>query len=234
MQSDPPQGDPRLQRIYPGPQVTTGYVDPCIVYLETTLPGEIPLLVACWASSSHEIKNVGSKTYWALKNVVVLECRFDRPSYKLAPGWTFSIHREESLVLRHGIPDRKFVRSSSYFSGWFEFAPVPVFQWAIRFLDRETDSALRNNAGIREILGTNNPYKNVPRSGLRQAFRENQAYKKLITFKLLQQSKLDWPSIAEVLAFLEPVPLPLRERHPSLIHRLISSVFKKKPQPLPA
>jgi hypothetical protein len=229
MQSDPPQGNPRLQKIDSSPQVTTGYVDPCIVYLETTLPGEIPLLVACWASSSQEIKNVGTKPHRELKNVVVLECYFDPTSHQPAPRWTFSIHREESLVLRQGIPDHKFVRSSSHFSGRFEFAPVPVYQWAIRFLDRETDSALRNNAGVSEILGTNNPYKNVPRSGLRQAFQKNQAYKKRITLKLLRQSKLDWISIADVLASFEPPKL--RPRRPSLVRRLLSSVFKKKPQP---
>jgi hypothetical protein len=36
MQSDTPKGEPQLQSLNPLPEVATGYVDPCIVYLETT------------------------------------------------------------------------------------------------------------------------------------------------------------------------------------------------------
>jgi hypothetical protein len=221
MQSDPPQGDPRLQRIDPGAPVATGYVDPCIVFLETTLPGEIPLLAACWASSSREIRDPDGKTHWELKHVVVLECRYDRLSFKRDLRWTFAMQKEECLILRHGVPDKKFL-GSSYFSTHSEFAPPPIFQWTIRFLDQVSDAELRKNASIRKLLATNHPYDHVPMQAVAKAHKIRQAQIKSLGQKLFRKSKLDWPSIAEILASLEP--RQVSSNRPSLVRRLIQLV----------
>jgi hypothetical protein len=206
MQSDTPQGDPRLQRIDPEPIVATGFADPCIVYLETTLPGEIPLLVACWARSSREVHEPGKPVRLELEDVRVFNC--SRHSKRGHKGlWITTTRSANSLVLKHGTADR--TPDCSYFST-FQSATPHVFQWAIRYLDQETDLSL-----IRDFNSTLSP------NSLRTP----------VTKRVFEMAKLDWPSIAEVIATAEKVKRrrPVATRH-TLVN-LLSSVFKKKPQP---
>ena len=208
MTSDTPQGDPRLQRISPGPQVATGYVDPCIVYLETTLPGEIPLVVACWARSSMEIQEPGHPVRMELRDVVVFQGK-RQPRLYGREGWVLSARRETSIILKHrlgdGMPD--FPHFSS-----LKLNTAPVFQWAIRFLDRETDDLLQ--AKCDSSLSPNS--RHVP-----------------ITQQVFELAKLDWPSIVEIIEFSKEKKTP-RSRRPSFVRRLVSAVFAKKPRHAPA
>jgi hypothetical protein len=207
MTSDTPQGDPRLQRTSPGPQVATGYVDPCIVYLETTLPGEIPLVVACWGKSSQEIREPDGKLHWELENVLVVKCLYRHGYFNGKLGWRFTTHHKDRVILKNlAATDRTIVFSD--YTGIFEDIPPAIFQRAIRFLDRETDALLR-----KKLPGQlNNP--------------------NALACELLQQSKLDWPSISGALAsFALSAPRP---RRPSVLRSLIASVFAKKPKPAPA
>jgi hypothetical protein len=210
MQSDTPQGDPRLQRTNPVPKIATGFVDPCIVYLETTLPGEIPLVAACWAASSHEVREPGKPVRLELENVTVFRCNsYRRINGK--SGWLVTTRVEDSLTLKHGTGDR--LPGCSYFSA-LGTNPPPVFQWSIRPLDQETDASLRKD------------FASISSSKWRQS---------PVTKRVFELAKLDWPSIDEIIASIEkqearrPVP-----RGPSFVSRLLSSVFKKKQKPVTA
>jgi hypothetical protein len=206
MQSDTPtpQGSPRFQPINPGPKIATGYVDPCIVYLETTLRREVPLVAACWAAFSREVRELGKPEYLELNNVVVFKAkphrRMDGTSY-----WLVTERREKSLTLKHGTTGRS--ASLSYFSP-FQSTPPPVFQWAIRHLDEATDASLRKSLEI--PLSPNSRQPSVAR-------------------KLFELAKLDWPSIQEIVASLEKQEARrVRPRKSSFVDRLVSSVFRKK------
>jgi len=209
MQSDPPQGEPRLQRTNPGPEIAAGYVDPCIVYLETTLPGEIPLVAACWAAASREVREPGKPVRLELENVTVFRCN----SYRRISGksdWLITIRSEESLTLKHGTDDH--LPGCSYFSA-LGTNPPPVFQWAIRPLDQKTNASLRKE------------FSSISSSKWRQS---------PVIKRVFQLAKLDWPSIDEIIASIENQHTRRAATHgPSLISRLVS-VFKKKPKPVAA
>jgi hypothetical protein len=216
MPSDFPKGDPRLQKVNPGPRVAIGQVDSCIVYLETTLPGEIPLLAACWASSSQEIRTVGSPSTLELTNVVIIGCR-GRRTFSGKFGWNFISGREQHLVLKYhdtGCP------SIVGFPLWSSLEQTHRlnFQWAIRFIDHETNASLRTTEA----------------SGKVHALAKH----------ILKCPGPDWVSITDALAYLaylepalthlkpektKPAKIPAKSvRSKSLLRRFISSVFKKK------
>lgn len=207
MQSDPPQGDPRLQPTHPGQNIATGYVDPCIVFLETSLPGEIPFVTACWAASSHETREPGQPLRLELENVTLFKCTSYRRTWG-THGWFVSVATVESLTLKHGTDDR--LPGCSYFSN-LSTNPLPVFQWAIRPLDRETDAALR-----KEFFSISS-----------SKWRHSPVIKKVFLL-----GRLDWPSIEEIIASVERQGTRrTAPRRPSLVGRLLSSVFKKRKQP---
>jgi hypothetical protein len=200
MQDATPQGEPRLQRLNPGPETTMGFVDPCIVFLETTLIRETPLVSACWARSSREVHEPGKQVRLELRNVLVFESR------RHGLGWQTLHRREKLLILKHGLSEA--TPGNSYFSRLFQSSPPPVFQWAIRYLDHETDAALRKQLNV--SLSPNSRHPSV----VKQVF---------------ELAKLDWPSIAQIIAFEEKLERRRsRKPQPSLLRRFISSVFKKK------
>lgn len=206
MQDDTPQGDPRLQPIQPGPEVATGYVDPCIVYLETSLPGEIPLVAACWARSSREIREPGKSVRLELSDTIVFEYRRHRF------GWLAVTKRAKSLTLKHGLTDR--LPACSFFHHRPGALP-PVFQWAVRYINAETDTSLRRQF---------------------QACYSPNSRKEAVARRIFELSRLDWPSIAEILE-VKGKPQRIKhskQGHPTLMRRLISSLFKKKSKPIAA
>jgi hypothetical protein len=203
MQSDTPQGDPRLQRTNPGPKVATGYVDPCIVYLETTAPGEIPLLGIGWATSSREVRDAGGGLHWELNDVGLVKGLYEKPSRFQKAKWNFSIRNTDHFILKHGRGNALSI-DHPFFSGRFKSSNVLIPQWKFQFLSPQTVDSLQ------KIL------------------TERSSHPDSIARILLEQSKLDWTSVADALASLQPLkPLP---RRPSFVLRLISSVFKKKKQ----
>jgi len=210
MQSDSPESDPRLQRTNPGPKVTTGFVDPCIVYLEATLPGEIPVLYTCWAHSSHEIRKGGFKTHLNLTDVVTIKWRpvKTKSGWKQLRGkamWSFGISRHKSLLVASR--DRAtFVRCSEMRVFADESGNPLTFDGAIRFIDSNVVASLERST---DNLGSANE----------------------LARKLLNWAPVDWPSISDALASLEPsqtTKLKTSKRK-SLIQRFVSSVFKKQP-----
>jgi hypothetical protein len=219
MQSDTPQGDPRLQRIYPGPEIATGFIDPCIVYLETTLAGEIPLLAACWAGSSREICEPGSRPYLELQDVVVIQNQSDKRigSESL---WKFDIRLAKTVLVSR--TDRgRGTALCPYVTENFAIHQMSPFRCVVRQLDRQTHDSLRR------IMW--NPSRNSVS----------------IVQAILESATVEWFSIANALAspkaLAATVPIETvaieRARNPqsdwipdSLIRRLLSSIFKK-PQP---
>jgi hypothetical protein len=208
MQSDPPQGDPRLQRINPEPTVATGYVDPCIVYLETTAPGEVPLLGIGWASSSQVIRKSDGRSHLELRDVRMVKGLYEKPLSLRNAKWSFSTRDADHLILNHEKNDALSIEHS-FFTCRFKGSSVLIPQWKIRYLTPEFAASLRR------ILLT-----------------EGSSHPNWVAQVLLEQAKLDWPSIAEALASLKP-KVPTRRRR-SLVRRLFSSIFKKKPQPVHA
>ena len=196
-----------MRRTNPGATVATGYVDPCIVYLETTAPGEVPLLGACWSASSREVRDAAGKSHWELKEVVLTRgvCLPGIRSRKAR--WIFTTQWSELLILKHDEKDA-LLTDSPFFVYRFASPIISVRQWSFRFLDRRIDSSMRETVAMRP--GQSN----------------------MIAKMLLEQSKLKWPSISEGLASLQP-PQP-RPRRPSFMRRFLSSVLGKKKQPVQA
>jgi hypothetical protein len=139
MQSDTPQGDPRLQRTIPGPPGAVGIVDPCIVFLEATLPGEIPLLVTCVARSSQEFKLPGEKSRCELSGVLILQNNAFAAN-ATRQLWRIHSRREKTVYLVTSASGKH--AKCSYLSEGFADAPAPAFRWSIRFLDPRTYQAL--------------------------------------------------------------------------------------------
>jgi hypothetical protein len=196
-----PQGEPRLQDLHPGPVTTTGFVYPCIVFLEATLLGVSPLVAACWAGSSREVREPGKQVRLELTNVLVFE------SYRLGSAWVTTLRIQRSLILKHGLKDD--MPCGFYFSTTPSSSP-PVCRWAVRYLDRETDAKLRKQWNVSLSPNSRRP------SMVKQIF------------KLAQP---DWPSIAKIIAYQNKLERRRsRKTQPSLLRRFISSVFKKKPK----
>jgi hypothetical protein len=211
MQSDTPtpQGDPRLQRINPGPKIATGYVDPCIVYLETTLPGasEAPLLIAALAQSSKEIRPIGGDSFLEMDEVVLFE--WD-PGVKGL--WLFTPYV--------GIKGRLASRGN-HFSFTADFLkPFPGYS---------KKSFLSQNK-ITRFAGKVKYLSEVEMQFFTNLFPVPFEVKSQVVFakKLLEESQLDWPSIAEALTITSRMNQPGARKRKSLFRRLVSSVFKKK------
>jgi len=209
MQSDTPQGDPRLQRTNPSPNVATGYVDPCIVFLETTAPGEIPLLGIGWATSSREVREANGTSHWELNDVGLVKGLCEKSSRLQKARWKFLIRNADHFILKHDGKDAQSI-DHPFFTCRFKSSSVLIRQWKFQFLSpQEFDS-------------------------LQKMLTDKSSHPDSIARIFLEQSRLDWPSVADALASLQPVK-PLPYRPPSLVRRLLSSVFKKKkPKPVTA
>jgi hypothetical protein len=213
MQSDTPQSDPRLQRTNPGPKVAAGYIDPCIVYLETTLPGEIPVLYICWAQSSVNLQKPGGKSLLRLDGVVVQKWRPIKSSYGWLmhgkkPAWNFVTYRDESLLLTSQGSTFSVQTSERLLFVNDDTSPL-IFQGSIRFIDQKTEASLR------KLLGNLNALDILAR-------------------KILECAQVDWQSISDALASLNRMKVPKARNRKSLFRRLISSVFRKKQKPVAA
>ncbi len=205
MQSDPPQGDPRLQRINPGPEIATGFVDPCLVYLETTAPEEVPLLGIGWATSSREVRAADGSSHLKLSDVGLVKGHYAKPFRYQVARWNFSTRNADELVLKHEKNGALSI-DHAFFTCRFKGSKVLIPQWKIQYLTPEMVTSLRR---ILLTEGSEDP--------------------NWIAQILLERSHLEWPSVIEALDALKPKAKHSRRR-PSLVRRLISSVFKKKPQ----
>ena len=140
MQDATPQGEPRRQKADHHPRVTTGFVDPCIISMETTLPGEIAMLVQFWAAGSREIRGPGALLHWELNDVVVFKSFLHRKKFHLINEWSFKMHRERSLSLP--CPKARSTRLCDL-SALFDHVPEQIYQWHIRYLDVAVEARLR-------------------------------------------------------------------------------------------
>jgi hypothetical protein len=204
MQSDTPQGDPRLQRTNPGPVVAVRIIDPCIVFLEATLPGEIPLLAACWARSCREWRSAEGHTCLALGHVVVVQNQTSK-GIERRNLWKFGRRNEKAVFLISGGKNGAFVKCD-FKATTFKTAPDPVFQWHIRFLSGKEHDALERT--VRKFSRDPNEVAGV----------------------ILRRANVDWPSITDAMSALRRYEKNQRRRKSSLVRRIISSVFRKKPK----
>jgi hypothetical protein len=204
MQSGPPQGDPRLQRIEPGPEIAVGIVDPCIVFLEATLPGEIPLLAACWARSCREVRSVEGNTCLILRRVLVIQNQ-SQTRVERRRLWEFGQRKEKAVFLLSGGKDGALVKCD-YKVATFATAPSPIFRWHIRYLSAEVDQALESTV----TKFGKNPNDTA---GL-----------------LLRRADMDWPSVNDAMSSIRRHEKRQRRSRSSIVRRLISSIFRKKPQ----
>jgi hypothetical protein len=175
MQSDLPQGDPQLQRTKPGPKVATGFVDPCIIYLEDTLPGEIPLLAAILAFSSKEMRAVDGRIHLALEEILALIW------IPVEGIWRYSLNAGAQCL---SVTDAKFLTKQDYAT---------------------KDSALlcrtraRFTGEIKKLSATQLKSLTLPFTGPHDSLN-----KTIFAKKILEHSRLDWPSIAEALTLMGP------------------------------
>jgi hypothetical protein len=203
MQSDTPKGDPRLQATSSGPKVATGYVDPCLVYLEAHRPDQRPLLMVCFAAVSREIAEPGKESRLELDDVLVLHCKPHRQS--TTKGCNFVLVEEKLLKLENGfligIPPECYSLPPK-----LTRAPISVLKKSIHYLDQETATTLR-----KRFDSARSP--NFPLVDLAK--------------RVVEFVKLDWQSVRQIVYIPEAESRPLQ---PSLVRRLISSFLKKKPK----
>ena len=213
MQSDLPQGDPRLQRINPGPEVATGYVDPCIVYLETTIPREIPVLAALFAPSSREVRGTDGQMSLFLDEVVMVHWIPTKNFWLPIPSFALRcsiIFQGKRLIIDEG----KFVNMPGYSTEGFAklIDKKTAFAGAVKALSQEE---ARSFIGLLPL--------------------PDDAWTHIVfAKKALGYSNLDSPSVTDALRFMKRANRTKTSKRPSLVRRLISSVFKKKPQPVHA
>jgi hypothetical protein len=214
MQNDSPESDPRLQKTITGPFVATGFVDPCLVYLETTLPGDVSVLYACLALSSSEVKNPGCQSHLKLDDVAILKWRTKRirsglrPKKKRLEVKVSLSQKNDLLLLSNGEKFIPKISSGKPLMG--NEGESATFQGSIRFIDSTTAEAF-------------------------QKLWSNSAQWDIFAEKILKQADVAWPSIADALASLKRKPLrakpvPFRRK----LGHLIYSMFKKKPKPVAA
>jgi len=209
MQSDSHESDPRLQRVNPGSKITTGFVDPCLVYLETTLPGETPFLIALRAESTHEILHADGTTHLELNNLVL----FKWASFKVF--WLPTPYEAANAVLHsHGTAFSIEISSFKPFPGNSNRNILPIssgkilFTGSIQYLDQTT------------YISLGNPNPLDVRSQL------------VFARKLLENAQVDWQSISDALTGLKRMETSRNRMRKPLLRRLISSLFKKKSKPI--
>ena len=196
MQGDTPQGDPRLQKINPGSVVAIGLVDPCIVFLE------IPLLAACFARSSCEVRDVVGNSCLALERVLAIQNQsLDHIDHRRL--WEFGMQKEQAVFLICGGKDGAFAKCD-YKASTFKSAPGPVFKWHVRFLNGKEAAAIQ-----RTIKKFEKDFNEV--AGI-----------------ILRRADVDWPSIADAISAIRRHEKKQRRRKHSLVRRVISTIFKKK------
>ncbi len=214
MQSDTPQGDPRLQRINPEPEIATGFVDPCIVYIETSFGG-LPLLIVCFAASSYENGEPGQPYRLELRDALVLRCE---PNYDGSKGCHFVLTKAETLIM-----DSKYLSGlapcrHSAFNALY-WRQVAILRQSIRPIDRSTAANLK-----RRFESAHSPNFPLPE----------------LAIEMVKFGKIRWRSVLELVYNENDESKNIsttshsstrRRRRPSLVRRLLSSVFKKKPQP---
>lgn len=213
MPNELPQGQPRKQKADPGSKVATGHVDPCAVYLETTLPGEIPVLITCWAGSSFQVRSTSGKTHLALHDVIThvwhpfkVSGSFLNSPWK----WTYNRSRDNERLLldcsgkffkvwnRRGTPALHSLLKGNPLTG------------AIQYLEQDIDASLR--------LG----------SGKNTSFHQDQ-----LAAQILDLAPVSWQSIVDIKAGLASQTPARKDRpdigRPTLVRRLVESILKRKP-----
>jgi len=201
-----PKGDPRLKRSPSGPKVTTDYVDPCIVFLESKLRDQTPFIAALLAHSSHETRDLPGRPYLELQEIVAVEWT------PLKGNWP----PKQSILSKCRI-----VADGTHLlidSGKLRFVPCPLgqrylsefgsqkqFSGAIKFLSRAEMISLRSL--LPRLHGD-----------------------PLIPFghACLALSNLDSPSISEALAWMKRREVPKQGKKIGIFRRILSSLFSKK------
>ena len=215
MQSDSPESNPRLQRTKPGPVVATGFVDPCIFYLEATLPNEVPVLFACWARSLSETRKVDGTIHLNLSQVSVVKGTPIRGlrGWTMENGktdWDFAVSQFfQKLLLIHD--DSGWTLRSDIDLSCFQFDPAYGSQSSVKFIDAKTDYRLEklSTGGLRSLPD--------------------------LTKTILKHGPSEWPTLANALASFRLTRTPAK-RAPdrSIIRRLISAMFFRKSKPVAA
>ena len=106
-----PQAEPRLEKIKAGQGVTTGFVDPCVVFLEAK-DQRFPTVIACWARSSRNHKKTGEPALLELHAPLFLAWYPDagqKPEPRGAAGdeapWLFRAVRFKLLEILGAAPE---------------------------------------------------------------------------------------------------------------------------------
>jgi len=206
--------NPFLQKPSLGPRIATGYADPCILYLEATEAGEVPILFACWARSSREIREASETTRLKLEDVVLVVGRpLKSPTgWFMQDGetsWNFAVYRIKELQIRKdasgwylkGLPDSRYFQSKSKSAGYGAYG----YQGSLKFLDRRDDHLLFK-------LRSHRSSKSRP-----------------FVQTILELAPVEWPSLVNALTFLQKVPKPQPQRQRrSLLRQIISTVFPSR------
>jgi hypothetical protein len=210
MQGDSPESDPFLQRSVFGSRIATGHVEPCILYLEATEAGEVPLLFACWARVASEVRDVGDTIRLKLGDVIILVGKplKSLQGWSMQDGktsWNFASYSTKEIQLRRdasgwalkGFPNLCYPQSSSAYG----------YQGSLKFLDKENDSLLLKLRS--SSSSTSRPFIQ----------------------KVLELAPVEWPSLINARAFLQivsEIAPKLQHRRQSFLHQIISTVFKQK------
>jgi hypothetical protein len=209
MQGDSPEADPRLEKANFGPKVATGFVDPCLVFLETTLPGEVPLLLALFAYSSKEARPDGGGTRLEFSECVV----FKWTGYHKGGWLPMSYSALDCILQSHGTDflfDTRFSRIHPSNSDRDLLPPSAeklIFTGAIKFLDEKECESLLS-------------FIPVPFDIKSQV---------ILAEMILERAEVEWQSIADALTLLKQMKANMdRPRRKSIVRRVLSFLFKKK------
>jgi hypothetical protein len=207
MQGDSPESNPKMQKSNPGSLIGTGYANPCLVFLEATLSGEIPVLYTCWGASSREARKPGCRMFLTLEQVILFKWLPSKDyGWRLASAtasWNYLVSSPRQLRL--ACDANRFL---AHMSGGQPLLPPKAlstgFQGAIQYLDFQTHETLLS------LYSKRNGHDLVAR-------------------RILQDASVDWQSIFEAKASLDRAMTKRIRSRRSVVKRLISSVFGNKP-----
>jgi hypothetical protein len=204
------QPDPRRENARRSPRVTVGHIDPCLLFLEATEPGEIPVLFLAWARSSVETRGLDGTTYLKLGEITILTGRPVRGSlgWNMEDGqtpWSFlGCPSVAEATLAHRPGTGWSLQGLPLGLGDQSDRPLHGFQGSLKFIDDKTDFRLR----ALDQMSLDRPRVNPD-----------------LTRALLAQGP-DWPSLINALASIKPAPKaaePVR----SLLRRIVRTVADK-------
>ena len=210
MQNGFPEPDPRLQKTNRAPEVATGFVDPCIFYLEATEPSRVPVIFICWARSSHEIRGSDGLFHLKLNEITLVKGNPLRgiSGWNMRDGetrWRFSTVRSirEICLCKD---NSGWTLKGAFGLDFFQFDSRHGCQSALKFIDRESDLRL-------------------------QKLERNKNFSAKYAAVALRLGPTEWPTLANALASFKitsKTPAPKRVRLRETLGRAIYSLFKRK------